>query len=128
MTNLKEIYKCDVCGNIVEVLHTGQGELVCCGQSMILQEEKDEGVGFKKHVPVLEYDENGAVITVGKEVHPMQEEHLIEWVEVVFENGNSFRTFIASEDSPKVRFHLNEGIIKVRAYCNLHGLWVNNLL
>ncbi len=126
MTKLKEIYKCEICGNIVEVLHTGQGELVCCGQPMVLSQEKSLDVGNEKHVPVLEKKEGKIIVKVGQEPHPMQEEHFIEWIEIVYKGGKSCRVFLKPHEKPQAEFVNNNEITKIREYCNVHGLWVNN--
>ncbi|MFP4022507.1 MAG: desulfoferrodoxin [Candidatus Paceibacterota bacterium] len=122
MTKLKQIYKCNVCGNIVEVLHTGFGELVCCGQAMQLQEEKDEDEGQEKHVPVIERTEKGIKVKVGDVPHPMEEEHFIEWIEVSVD-GRYCRKFLKPGDSPEAEFDINGENISAREYCNVHGLW-----
>jgi superoxide reductase len=127
MTKIKEIYKCEVCGNIVEVLHVGQGELVCCGHPMVLQQEKSEDVGVEKHVPVLVQQEGKIIVNIGEEPHPMQEDHFIEWVEIILQNGKSCRIFLNPGDEPKAEFVFNGKIVKIREYCNIHGLWINNL-
>jgi superoxide reductase len=127
MTKIKEIYKCEICGNIVEVVHSGQGELVCCRQPMIVQQEKKEDAGSGKHVPVLLQNERKTIVSVGEELHPMQEDHFIEWIEIILQNGKSFRVFLNPSDEPKAEFVFNEKIVKIREYCNIHGLWINNL-
>ncbi len=127
MTQIKEIYKCEICGNIVEVLHTGQGELVCCGQPMSLQQEKKQGEGSEKHIPVLEKKGDNYVVNVGETSHPMEEKHYIEWIEVIFENNKSYRKSINLEDKAEMTFKSEEKIILLRSYCNIHGLWVSNL-
>ena len=125
MTNLKEIYKCEICGNIVEVLHTGQGELFCCGGPMNLESEKKEDVGLEKHVPILEKKDSKMIVKVGEIPHPMEEEHFIEWVEVIFQSGRDCKFFLKPGDKPQVEILTDEKIAKVREYCNIHGLWVN---
>lgn len=122
MTQQKQIYKCEVCGNIVEVLHTGAGELVCCGQSMILQVEKNEDEGMEKHVPVIEKAENGFKVKVGSQAHPMEESHYIEWVEIITD-GKSCRKFLKAGNLPEVEFNTDTKNIQARVYCNVHGLW-----
>jgi superoxide reductase len=89
MTKKGQIYKCEICGNIVEVLDEGVGELVCCGQPMKLIEEKTEDEGKEKHVPIIERNEEGVKIKVGSVPHPMTEEHYIEWIEISTEKENS---------------------------------------
>ena len=133
MTELRQIYKCNVCGNIVEVLHTGVGKLVCCGQPMELQKEKTEDVGQEKHVPVSEKTEsgvnpvrdlslNGVKVKVGSVPHPMEEKHFIEWIEVIAD-GKSCRKFLKPGDKPEAEFMVKADSIEAREYCNLHGLW-----
>ncbi|MCX6782012.1 MAG: desulfoferrodoxin [Candidatus Magasanikbacteria bacterium] len=122
MTELKQVYKCSVCGNIVEVLHTGVGELVCCGKPMELQAEKMQDEGAEKHVPVVEKTETGLKIKIGSVSHPMAEEHYIEWIEVITGSG-VFRETLKPGDAPEVEFAVKEEIIEVRAHCNIHGLW-----
>jgi len=122
MTELKQIYKCNICGNIVEVLHTGVGELVCCGQPMELKEEKSKDEGQEKHVPVIEKTGKGVKVKVGSIPHPMEEKHYIEWIEVIT-NGESCRKFLKPEDKPEAEFELKSEKVEARAYCNVHGLW-----
>ena len=125
MTQKKEIYKCNICGNIVEVLHTGVGELVCCGQPMEKMNEKQTDEGLEKHVPVVEKTENGIKIKVGSNPHPMVENHYIEWIEVVVD-GNYQRKFLKPGDAPEAVFCLKGDKITAREYCNVHGLWTSN--
>ena len=123
MTQLKQIYKCNVCGNIVEVLHEGAGELVCCGQPMVLQNEKTEEEGLEeKHVPVIEKIDSGVKISVGSVPHPMEEAHYIEWIELITEDG-SIRKLLKPTDAPEATFDVSGENLSVRIYCNLHGLW-----
>lgn len=122
MTQLKQVYKCSICGNIVEVLHTGAGELVCCGQPMDLKEEKNEDEGLEKHLPVIEKTENGVLVKIGSVAHPMEEEHYIEWIEII-DNGRSCRKFLKVGDAPEAEFKTTSENIQARAYCNVHGLW-----
>ena len=122
MTQLKQIYKCNVCGNIVEVLHTGVGQLVCCGQPMELQKEKTEDVGQEKHVPVIEKTESGVKVKIGSVPHPMEEKHYIEWIEVIAD-GKSCRKFLKPTDKPEAEFRVKADSIESREYCNIHNLW-----
>jgi superoxide reductase len=122
MTIQRQIYKCNVCGNIVEVLHAGKGELVCCGQPMVLLEEKSEDVGLEKHVPVIEKTETGIKVKVGSVPHPMEEKHYIEWVEVIA-NGKVYREFLKPGGKPEVEFAVKSEKVEAREYCNIHGLW-----
>ncbi len=129
MTKLKEIYKCEICGNIVEVLHIGQGELVCCGQPMNLMEEKKEEMGIEKHLPMIEKGEGAVLVKVGDLPHPMESNHFIEWIEAIFESGKSCRVFLeVTLSKPEVIFKTDEEIKEVRAYCNVHGLWVHKFI
>lgn len=126
MTQLNEIYKCNVCGNIVEVLHTGVGELVCCGQPMQLMNANIVDAAKEKHVPVVEISDDKIVVKIGSEPHPMEEKHYIEWIEVL-ENGEPIaRARLKPGDKPEATFCLckTQGIT-AREYCNLHGLWRN---
>ena len=122
MTELRQVYKCNVCGNIVEVLHTGVGKLVCCGQPMELQKEKTEDVGREKHVPVIEKTESGVKVKIGSVPHPMEEKHYIEWIEVIAD-GKSCRKFLKPGDEPEADFIIKADSIEAREYCNVHGLW-----
>lgn len=122
MTERKQIYKCNVCGNIVEVVNEGKGQLVCCGEPMELIGEKSEDNGFEKHVPVIEKSENGIKVKVGLVPHPMTEEHYIQWIEVIAD-GRVYRKFLTPEDKPEAEFNIGAKKIEARAYCNLHGLW-----
>jgi superoxide reductase len=119
MTKLKEVYKCEICGNIVEIVHAAGGTLVCCGQSMKLQEEKNSEEGkTEKHKPVI----NGNVVKVGSVEHPMTAEHQIEWIEAT--NGKeTTKIFLKVGEKPEATFSFKP--ISARAYCNLHGLWKN---
>jgi len=122
MTKLKQIYKCKICGNIVEVLHTGKGELVCCGKPMQLMEEKKEEVGQEKHLPVIEKRADKVRVKVGSVPHPMEEKHYIEWIELITD-GNAYRQFLKPGDTPEATFEVKAEKITAREYCSLHGLW-----
>ena len=124
MTEMLQIYKCEVCGNIVEVLHTGVGELVCCGQPMKLMEENTTDAAREKHVPVVEITEEGTVVKVGSIPHPMTEEHYIEWIQLISPDGkHSPRHFMKPGEAPETIFKMKLEGATTRAYCNLHGLW-----
>lgn len=129
MTNLNEVYKCAVCGNIVEVIHTGVGELVCCGQPMQLLEEKvsDPEISVEKHLPVIEKTEKGFLVKIGSVPHPMKEAHYIEWAEIETAEGKICKKYLKPGDKPEVLFHPSTNIVKARIYCNLHGLWKSQL-
>ncbi|MFH1656508.1 MAG: desulfoferrodoxin [Candidatus Nealsonbacteria bacterium] len=122
MTQQKQIYRCNVCGNIVEVLHSGEGELVCCGQPMELFKEKIEDKGMEKHVPVVEKIEKGIKVKVGSVSHPMESSHYIEWIEII-SNNKVCKEFLNPGDEPEAEFEAKAEDIQVRAYCNVHGLW-----
>ena len=130
MTELNQVYKCPICGNIVEVLHTGAGELVCCGQPMVLQQENTVDASHEKHVPVIEVlpanvcqGQDGVKIKVGEDAHPMDEDHYTEWIEIFLEDGRRGKVFLNPGDKPEVEFHTRGKVMGARAYCNLHGLW-----
>jgi superoxide reductase len=122
ITEQKQIYKCNICGNIVEVLYAGGGQLVCCGQPMELLKEKIEDVGKEKHVPVIEKTETGIIVKVGSVSHPMEEKHYIEWIEIIAD-GASYRKFLKPGDKPEAEFCIKAEKIEAREYCNIHGLW-----
>ena len=122
MTERLQVYKCGICGNIVEVLHEGKGQLVCCGQPMELLREKAEDVGQEKHVPVMEKTDKGVKVKVGSVPHPMEEKHYIEWIEVVTKDDIA-RKFLKPGESPEAEFEVEREIVQIREYCNVHGLW-----
>jgi superoxide reductase len=122
MAQQHEVYKCDVCGNIVDVLHGGGGELVCCGQPMNLMTENTVDAAKEKHVPVVEKTSNGVKVTVGSTLHPMEEKHYIEWIEIIAD-GKSYRQFLKPGDTPSAEFCVQAQQVVAREYCNLHGLW-----
>ncbi len=122
MTVLKQVYRCNVCGNIVEVLHIGKGGLVCCGQPMELLQEKTADVGREKHVPVTEVTGKGIKVKVGSVPHPMEERHFIEWIEVITD-GDSYRRFLKPGDKPEAGFEIGTQKATAREYCSIHGLW-----
>jgi len=122
MTELRQIYRCNVCGNIVEVLHAGVGTLVCCGQPMELLTEKTEDAGLEKHVPVIEKTETGYLVKVGSIPHPMEEKHYIEWIELVTD-GKLCRKFLKPNEKPEALFEVKAEKVWAREYCNIHGLW-----
>jgi len=125
MTEVKQTYKCNICGNIVEVLHAGVGQLVCCGQPMELLKEKTKDVGLEKHVPIIEKSNGKIKVTVGSVPHPMEDNHWIEWIELVA-NGKIYRKFLNPGDRPEADFEIEAENITAREYCNLHGLWKTN--
>ncbi len=122
MTEKLQIYKCEICGNIVEVLHSGKGELVCCGQPMKLYEAKTADSTTEKHVPVVTKEGDGYRVVVGSTLHPMEEKHYIEWIELIVD-GVAYRQFLNPGDKPEAFFNVKGDNVKVREYCNVHGLW-----
>ncbi len=124
MTKKLEIYKCEICGNIVEVLEEAGGTLVCCGKPMVLQEENSVDASKEKHVPILIKNEQGVEVNVGSIVHPMTEEHYIQWIEIQTEKGCSRKELLPGQE-PKAFFPVKSEVVKVRIFCNLHGLWKN---
>lgn len=119
---LNQIYKCQVCGNIVELIHAGGGELVCCGQPMDLMKEKTEDAGNEKHVPVIEVSGNKVKVKVGSVPHPMEDKHYIEWVELLAD-GRAYRKYLKPGDKPEAEFEITAAKISAREYCSVHGLW-----
>lgn len=122
ITKQNEIYRCNICGNIVEVLYTGGGTLVCCGQPMELLKENTVDASLEKHVPVIEKTKSGIKVKVGSVPHPMEETHYIEWIQVLAD-GRSYRKFLKPGDKPEAEFEIKAKVIQAREYCNLHGLW-----
>jgi superoxide reductase len=122
MAERLEVYKCDLCGNIIEVLHGGAGELVCCGQAMNLQAENTVDAAKEKHVPVLEKTSEGVKVSVGSVAHPMEAKHYIEWIEIIAD-GKSYRQFLNPGETPEATFKVDAEDVTAREYCNLHGHW-----
>ena len=122
MAERREVYKCDLCGNIVEVLWGGKGELVCCGQPMKLQQEGVVDAAKEKHVPVVEKTADGYKVKVGSVAHPMEEKHYIQWIELVADGISYFR-FLNPGEAPEATFCVTAENVYAREYCNLHGLW-----
>jgi superoxide reductase len=117
-----EVYKCETCGNIVEVLHGGDGELVCCGEPMKLMVENKVDAAKEKHVPVIEKISGGVKVKVGSVAHPMEDKHYIEWIEIIAD-GKAYRQFLKSGEKPEASFQVTADKIQAREFCNLHGLW-----
>ena len=123
MAKQLEIYKCMLCGNLVEVEHGGDGELVCCGEpmkNMIAKEGADEGK--EKHVPVIESVEGGIKVKVGNTAHPMEEKHYIEWIEIMAD-GKAYRQFLKPGEVPEAVFNIKADGVTAREHCSVHGLW-----
>ena len=123
MTEKLQVYKCMVCGNIVEVLHPGAGKLVCCGQNMNLFTENTEDASHEKHVPMVKREDGKVIVKVGSTPHPMEDKHYIEWVELIT-GGKVYRRLLVPGDIPEVIFDCEEDKhMVIREYCNIHGLW-----
>ncbi len=122
MTKKNELYKCEVCGNIVSVMHTSASALVCCGQEMKLLEAGTEDAALEKHVPFVTRDEKGIHVQVGEVMHPMDDDHYIEWITLVTQNKTK-TIFLSPRDNPEAIFDSTSEQVTVYAYCNLHGLW-----
>ena len=122
MTQLNQVYKCNICGNIVELLHTGAGELVCCGQPMELKQANTVDAAREKHVPVIERQADKVKVSVGSVLHPMEAGHFIEWIELIAD-GRVYRKMLQPGDEPIAEFSIQAEKIEAREYCNLHGLW-----
>lgn len=122
MITKNQIYRCPVCGNIVEVIHAGGGELVCCGQPMELLQGKTEDTGYEKHLPVIEKSENKITVKIGSIPHPMEEAHYIELIEIIADD-KVYKKFLKPGDTPEAVFEISADNITARAYCNVHGLW-----
>jgi len=122
MTQRLQIYKCEICGNIVEMQHEGAGELVCCGEPMKLYQENTVDAAVEKHAPVIEPTECCVKVKVGSVAHPMTPEHHIEWVQLI-KGDMTRRTYLQPGDAPEAEFCCESDGAVAREYCNLHGLW-----
>jgi superoxide reductase len=116
------VYKCEVCGNIVELLIVGGGELVCCGQPMVLQSENTVDAAKEKHVPVIEKTASGYKVKVGSVPHPMIDTHWIQWIELIA-GDKAYLEFLNPGQAPEAEFAVKAGAVTAREYCNLHGHW-----
>lgn len=123
MTKLNEVYRCSVCGNIVEVVNAGGGELHCCGKPMQLMKENSVDAAREKHVPVIEKIAGGYKVTVGSVEHPMLDNHYIQWIEL-FDGEKVMRHHLKPGEKPEATFVIQAEKVKAREYCNLHGLWI----
>ncbi len=122
MAERLQVYKCEVCGHVIEVLHSGKGQLVCCNQPMKLMVENTVEASFEKHVPVIERTADSIRVRVGSIPHPMEEAHYIEWIELIAD-GNTYHCFLKPGDVPEAISQVEGEKTMARAYCNLHGLW-----
>jgi len=117
-----EVYKCEICGNIVEVTHSGAGALVCCGKNMERMAENTTDAATEKHVPVIEIGDGTVTVKVGDVAHPMIDEHYIEWIEILVDD-KVYRQYLQAGVSPEATFNVAVTSVTARAYCNLHGFW-----
>lgn len=122
MSTINEIYKCTACCNIVEVLHAGEGKLVCCGEPMGLVAENTVDAAKEKHVPVITKVADGYRVTVGSVAHPMEVQHFIEWIELVADS-RIYRQNLEPGNAPEITFCIKADKVSAREYCNIHGLW-----
>jgi superoxide reductase len=122
MAKLLEVYKCNLCGNIVETIHAGGGSLVCCGEGMALLSENTVDAAKEKHVPVIEKIAGGFKVTVGSVAHPMEEKHYIEWIELLAD-GKAYRQFLKPGEVAEAVFLVTASLVTARELCNLHGQW-----
>ena len=122
MTERLQVYRCEVCGNMVEVVRAGAGELVCCNQPMTLLVENTVDAAQEKHVPVIEKTSGGVKVKVGSVAHPMEDKHYIEWIEAIA-GGKAYRQFLKPGDAPEATFKIDAADVSAREFCNLHGLW-----
>jgi superoxide reductase len=123
MTQLNEVYKCNLCGNIVEIVHPGAGALVCCNEKMALMVQNTVDASQEKHVPVIEVGANSITVKVGSVAHPMEAAHYIEWIELIAD-GKVYRQQLQPGQAPEATFPVIAKQVTAREYCNLHGLWV----
>lgn len=122
MSKQLEIYKCAVCGSIVEVMQGGGGTLTCCDQPMKLMAEGTTDGAKEKHIPVIEKIDGGYKVTVGSVAHPMESAHYIQWIELLAD-GVSYTRFLKPGDAPTAEFNIAADNVTAREYCNLHGHW-----
>ena len=122
MAKRLDVYKCNICGHIIEVLEGGGGELVCCGKPMEQLVENTVDAAKEKHVPVIEKTDAGIKVSVGSVPHPMEDKHSIQWIELLAD-GKAYRQFLNPGDAPEAVFNVDAAQISAREYCNLHGLW-----
>ena len=117
-----EVYKCEICGNIVEVTHSGAGALICCGKNMERMTENTTDAATEKHVPVIELVDGSVTVKVGDVAHPMEEAHYIEWIEILVDD-KVYRQYLQAGEPAVATFNIATTTVTARAYCNLHGLW-----
>ena len=122
MAERLQVYKCEKCGNIVEVMFGGPGNLMCCGQDMVLQNENTVDAAKEKHVPVIEKIDGGYKVMVGSVAHPMEEKHYIQWIELIAD-GKCYTQYLAPGQAPEAEFKIDAAKVSAREYCNIHGHW-----
>ena len=123
MTQLRELYRCEICGNVVEIVHQGAPALVCCGKAMLRLEAKTEDKGQEKHVPVVEEADHGVKVKVGSVIHPMEEKHYIKFIEVLTKN-KVMRVELKPGQAPEAEYcAAKPDVLEVREFCTIHGLW-----
>jgi len=122
----QQIFKCNQCGNIIEVVRDGGGQLVCCGQSMEKVGENTTEAATEKHIPEITAIDGGYKVVVGSVAHPMEEKHYIEWIELIVDETTVLRKHLSPGAPPEAVFNVSGGKVKARAYCNLHGLWATS--
>ena len=122
MTKRGEVYKCNICGNIVELFISGGGPLACCGAPMQLVEENTVDASKEKHVPVIEKSDGKVTVKVGSIPHPMEEAHYIQWIEII-DDGKISRQMLKPGQAPEATFCVKSAKVVAREYCNLHGQW-----
>jgi len=128
MAGMLKIYRCEVCGNIIEVVHQGGGEPSCCGQKMTALAENTVDASKEKHIPVITKVPEGWKVAVGSVAHPMEAEHYIEWIELLetAADGSPLlvqRAHLKPGDKPEAIFKSSASSVTAREYCNKHGLW-----
>ncbi|MBT3233920.1 MAG: desulfoferrodoxin [Calditrichaeota bacterium] len=126
MHTLDQVYRCELCGNIVQFVHAGPGTLVCCNKPMTLLEEGSVDAATEKHVPIITKTADGYHVSVGSVAHPMGDDHYVEWIELMAD-GVSYHAFLNPGDKPEADFCVKADKVSAREYCNLHGLWKGEL-
>ena len=122
MAEKLQVYKCSLCSNMVEVVHSGDGEMACCGQAMEKLIAKTDDQGKEKHVPVIEKADGQVTVKVGSIAHPMEQEHYIEWIEII-SDGKAYRQFLNPGDTPEAVFNITGDAIIAKESCTIHGIW-----
>lgn len=122
MTGMLQVYKCEKCGNIVEMLVPGRGEMYCCGELMKLMPEQTADATKEKHVPIIEKIEGGYKVKVGSVPHPMLENHWITWIQLIA-GDKVYQEFLKPGMAPEATFYTDAEEVYAREFCNIHGLW-----